>query len=144
MQFGQLFILAELFLVELEALAAHLEEIEDAHLIYEFGSVVRVEQDVLAQLATLQVFSDEPITPSVFTAVFVPVLLLLHLHALLGRAVVIECYGEIDLLIEYLIDPVFVVVDDIEEVILGSLPGVDHVQMLHLAENGLQLLIFPL
>lgn len=53
MQFGQLFILAELFLVELESLAAHFEKVEDAHLVYELGCVVGVEEDVLAQFAAL-------------------------------------------------------------------------------------------
>lgn len=135
MQFGQLFILAELFLIELESFAAHFEEIEDAHLIYKLRCVVRVEEDVLAQLATLQVFSHELIAPSFLTAVFIPILLLLHLHALLGRPLIFKSNGEIYLLIEHLIDPIFVVVDDIEEVILGSLSGVDHVQVLHLAED---------
>jgi hypothetical protein len=135
MQFGQLLILAELLLIELESFTAHFEEIEDAHLIYELGRVVRVEQDILAQLATLQVLSHKPIAPSFLTAVFVPILLLLHLHALLGRALVFECDGEIYLFVEHLVDPFLVVVDDIQEVILGGLSGVDHVQVLHLAEN---------
>lgn len=48
---------------------------------------------------------------------------------------IFKCDGEIYLLVEDLIDPVLVVVDDVEEVILGSLSGVDHVQVFHLAED---------
>ncbi len=57
---------------------------------------------------------------------------------------VVEGDGEVDLLIEDFIDSVLVVVDDVEEVVLGGLPGVDHVQVLHLTEDRLQFLVLPL
>ncbi len=43
MQFGQLLVLAEGLLVELETFTAHLEEVEDAHLVDQLGRVVGVE-----------------------------------------------------------------------------------------------------
>lgn len=57
---------------------------------------------------------------------------------------VFESDGEVYLLVEEVIDLVLVVVYDIQVVVLGCLPGVDHVQVLHLAEYRSQLLVLLL
>ena len=147
MEFCELLVLAELFFVELESFAAHFEEVEDTHLVDEFGGVVGIEENVFSQFAPLQVLSHQLALAAVlvivvvFVDVLVPVLLFWYFGVVLEGAVV-EGDGEVYLFVEQIVDPFAVVVDDIEVVVLGCFFGVDHVEVLHLGEDGLQLLIF--
>lgn len=48
MELSELLVLPEVFLVELEPLAPHFEEVKDPHLVYELSGVVGVEQYILS------------------------------------------------------------------------------------------------
>ena len=107
--------------------AAHSKEVEKSHLVDEFGGVIGIKEDVLAQLAFVEIFSHKPTT--IFRGIFTPVVRFIHFQTLLVF-VVIEGDGEVNLFRKDVIDLFSVIVDNVKVVIFCSLASVYHMKML--------------
>lgn len=114
MKLCQLLIFPELLLVEFEPFAPHFEKVEYSHLVDKLCGVVGIEENVLTDLASLQVLSNKFIIGSfLFTLIFIPILFLLNLNILFRRSIVIKGDRKIYLFVEDLVNSFFIVVDDV-------------------------------
>ena len=112
----------------LDPFAAHTEQVEKSHFVDEFGSVIRVEEDVLAQFTLIEVLGHKP---TVFRSILTPIVRFIDLHVLMVF-VVIERNGEVNLLRKYIVDLFSVIIDNIKVVIFGSLASIHHMKMFYL------------